>query len=91
MANPPSPNYPRGLWMSPYIVLASRNRLHTCTISFKKTIQKFQLFSFYIIRLWLDPYYDKESGPNESKLLQSANALATTLEMDDIVVYQGLK
>ena len=46
---------------------------------------------FVTFRLWLEPYFDKDNGPNESKLLQSANTLATTLEMDDLVVYQGLK
>ncbi len=43
------------------------------------------------IKLWVDPYYSPDTGANEEKLLQTANALATTLELDDIVVYQGIK
>ena len=43
------------------------------------------------IKLWVDPYYSKETGPNEEKLLQTSNALATTLEMDDLAVYRGIK
>ena len=43
------------------------------------------------IKLWQYPYYDKETGPNESKILQCANNLATTLELEDLEIYQGLK
>jgi hypothetical protein len=44
----------------------------------------------FYYRLWLEPYYTKESGSDESKLLQISSALATTLEMDDMEVFQGL-
>ena len=44
-----------------------------------------------ILRLWLEPFYNKETGPDDSQLLQTANALAITLEMDDTVIYQGLQ
>lgn len=43
------------------------------------------------IKLWIDPYYDSENKvPFESKMLQTANALAPELELDDIVVYNGM-
>ena len=43
------------------------------------------------IKLWLDPYYDVDKKvPMESKILQTANALAPELELDDIEVFNGL-
>ena len=43
------------------------------------------------IKLWLEPYYDVEKKiTQESKLLQTANALAPELELDDIEVFNGL-
>ena len=43
------------------------------------------------IKLWLEPYYDVEKRiAQESKLLQTANALAPELELDDIEVFNGL-
>jgi len=43
------------------------------------------------IKLWLDPYYDNDNKtPFETKMLQTANALAPDLEMDDMEVYNGM-
>ena len=43
------------------------------------------------IKLWLEPYYDNVSkSPHESKMLQTANALAPELELDDMEVYNGM-
>ena len=43
------------------------------------------------IKLWLDPYYDVDKKVSmESKMLQTANALAPELELDDIEVFNGL-
>ena len=44
------------------------------------------------IKLWLDPYYDNDNkAPFETEMLQTANALAPELEMDDMEVYNGMK
>ena len=44
------------------------------------------------IKLWLDPYYDNDNKvPLETEMLQTANALAPELEMDDVEVYNGMK
>ena len=43
------------------------------------------------IKLWLEPYYNNVSkSPLESKMLQTANALAPELELDDMEVYDGM-
>jgi len=57
----------------------------------KKYILIIHKFLSKFLRLWLEPFYNKETGPDDSQLLQTANALAITLEMDDTVIYQGLQ
>ena len=43
------------------------------------------------IKLWLDPYYTKSSGPREEKLLELACNLSPMLDMDQVFVLGGLR
>ena len=42
-------------------------------------------------RLWEDPYFSKDSGPQVEKLLELACNLSPTLEMDQMFVLDGLR
>lgn len=43
------------------------------------------------IKLWLAPFYNQDTcTPNQDKMLQTANALAPELELDDLQVFNGM-
>lgn len=42
-------------------------------------------------RLWEEPYFNQESGPQDEKLLELACNLSPTLEMDQMIVLGGLR
>ena len=42
-------------------------------------------------RLWEDPYFSQDSGPQDEKLLELACNLSPTLEMDQMFVLGGLR
>lgn len=43
------------------------------------------------IKLWEEPYFSKDSGPQDDKLLELACNLSPTLEMDQMFVLGGLR
>ena len=46
---------------------------------------------FFEPRLWEEPYFSKDSGPQDEKLLELACNLSPTLEMDQMFVLGGLR
>jgi hypothetical protein len=43
------------------------------------------------IKLWEEPYFDKDAGAQEENILELACNLAPTLEMDSMFVLGGLR
>ena len=48
-------------------------------------------YPFLKPRLWEEPYFSQDTGPQDEKLLELACNLSPTLEMDQMFVLGGLR